>query len=50
MSDKEKKIEINKVQISDAQEAGRAEELTEAEQDKVTGGGGYYGYAGFGNS
>jgi hypothetical protein len=34
-------IEINKVHIADVREAG--EELTEAEQDKVTGGGGGYG-------
>ncbi|MCU1237178.1 MAG: hypothetical protein JWP63_5145 [Candidatus Solibacter sp.] len=37
------KIEIEKVQIADVSEIG--EELTEAEQEKVTGGGTY----GFGN-
>ena len=34
-------MNINKVRIADVREAG--EELTEAEQDKVTGGGGPYG-------
>jgi hypothetical protein len=33
------KLEINKVEIADI----HAEELTEAEQEKVTGGGGGYG-------
>ncbi len=38
MSDKEKN-EIDQLQIGDVSEIG--EELTEAEQDKVTGGGSY---------
>jgi hypothetical protein len=42
----EEKIEIDKVQIADVQNAG--EELTEAEQEKVTGGGTYGGSDGDG--
>lgn len=38
----EKDLEINKLKIADVQNAV-SEELTEAEQDKVTGGGGPYG-------
>jgi hypothetical protein len=34
------KFEINKVRIADVQ-SGASDELTEAEQEKVTGGGGY---------
>ena len=37
----EEKIEINRVPIADVQDAV-SEELTEAEQEKVTGGGGPY--------
>ena len=35
----EKELEIKKVQIPDVKET--TDELTDAEQDKVTGGGGY---------
>jgi hypothetical protein len=35
-------IEINKIRIADVQNAA-GDELTEAEQEKVTGGGGGYG-------
>ena len=41
-------LEINKVQIADVQKSD-SDELTEAEQEKVSGGGGAYGSSVFDN-